>query len=654
MQNQCNQATLLNTPDNLQESFEYPRGHYSLSGSVPPKAGPILIQQPHHQTIQAFWRVLQQGNAHWQSYWNDDTVPIGTNDKPCTTGCIDSKGKDRTYNAGAVWCWTKETVDKYKKSWGPWSIGPDQTRHWICMDLEPKLGTKKITSPTQTICIEEATYAITAYNSWLAQVEIIPEICCLALIETSIAHNHLWVLLDRRVSVNRHNEILSIFYSGFKKDMRYQCKDTSITVHQDSKGTHFRAPWCWKNGQEILAVEFWCRDENELILIGESLKPTSLKTKFTKTSKASDDPVAFYTAIAIRDYPWHPSTDLIGGNRHDQRSRLILSMLDRKVPVEILKQVGANWLKHYDDKDASTARMARITTDFDNCVVSTANTMVKNNHRNYTTKSSEEYLVLEKSLIVPFNLRELLNEIGNSNNLTEDKTRDNTLPLKSFLRGKVLSRVGVASTSVTTATIQASSENSECKKVSYNEKLLDSFIVLCAVEYAKSTYDGVLGFIYKQVVDVMEVRWGARGREDKFADYVKRFAVLSGNKPDYPILERTVKGVPGYDSKYKPKDVFEKVLIEVVKGNESLLSAFFSPHVAVSPVPALQPEYQREKPTRAKETTTVRKKQGPASSKQTARKLQNLVELLSLANVDDDTVDSMLADVEDHARSGEL
>jgi hypothetical protein len=41
-----------------------------------------------------------------------------------------------------------------------------------------------------------------------------------------------------------------------------------------------------------------------------------------------------------------------------------------------------------------------------------------------------------------------------------------------------------------------------------------------------------------------------------------------------------------------------------VKKNESLLSAFFSPHVAVSPVPALQPEYQREKPTRAKETTT--------------------------------------------------
>ena len=47
------------------------------------------------------------------------------------------------------------------------------------------------------------------------------------------------------------------------------------------------------------------------------------------------------------------------------------------------------------------------------------------------------------------------------------------------------------------------------------------------------------------------------------------------------------------------------------------------------------------KPTRAKETTTVRKKQGPASSKQTARKLQNLVELLSLANVDDDTMNSM-------------
>ena len=152
----------------------------------------------------------------------------------------------------------------------------------------------------------------------------------------------------------------------------------------------------------------------------------------------------------------------------------------------------------------------------------------------------------------------------------------------------------------------------------------------------------------------MEVRWGARGREDKFADYVKRFAVLSGNKPNYPILERTQKGVPGYDSKYKPKDVFEKVLIEVVKQNETILSAFFSPHVTVSPAFALQPEYQRVKPTRAKETPTVRKKQGPALSKQTARKLQNLVELLSLANVDDDTMDSMLADVEDLARSGEL
>ena len=187
MQNQCHQATLLNTPDYLLESFEYPRGHYSGTGLVPPKAEPKLVQQPRPLVIQAFWRVLQQGNAHWQSYWNEDTVPIGTNDKPCTTGCIDSKGKDRTYNAGAVWCWTKETVDKYKKSWGPWSTGPDQTRHWICMDLEPKLGTKKITSPPQSICIEEAAYAIAAYNCWLALVEIIPEICSLALIETSIA-----------------------------------------------------------------------------------------------------------------------------------------------------------------------------------------------------------------------------------------------------------------------------------------------------------------------------------------------------------------------------------------------------------------------------------------------------------------------------------
>ena len=208
------------------------------------------------------------------------------------------------------------------------------------------------------------------------------------------------------------------------------------------------------------------------------MKPTSLKTKFTKTNKTPDDPVAFYTEISIRDYPWHPKTDFISGNRHDQRSRLILSMLDRKVSVETLKKVGANWLKHYDDKDASTVRMDRILTDFDNCIVSTAHIMVENNNGNYTTKSSEEYLELEKSLIIPFNLRELLNEIGNSNNLTEDKPRDNTLPLKSLLKGKVLSRVGVASTSVTTATIQASSENSEnleCKKVSYNEKLLDSY-----------------------------------------------------------------------------------------------------------------------------------------------------------------------------------
>ena len=657
------QAAILNTPEAPSESFEYPRDN--------------KVQQPRPEVIQAFWRILQQGNAHWQSYWNDDTVPIGTNDKPCTTGCIDSKGKDRTYNAGAVWCWTKETVDKYKKSWGPWSTGPDQTRHWICMDLEPKLGTKKITSPPQSICMEEAAYASTAYNSWLAQVEIIPEICCLALIETSIAHYHMWVLFDRRVSVNRHNEILNIFYSGFKKDMRYQCKDTSITVHQDSKGTHFRAPWCWKNGREILAVKFWCRDENELALIGASLKPLSLKTKFTKTSKTPDDPVAFYTEIAIRDYPWHPSTDLISGNRHDQRSRLILSMLDRKVPVEILKQVGANWLKHYDDKDASTERIAHIITDFNNSVVSTANTIMQNTDGDYTTKSSEEYVELEKSLIVPFNLRELLNNLGNRGNIRElldnlansdnieDTGRDNTLPLKSPLRGKVLSRPGVTSTSVT-ITNQENSETSRNSRnreisetlrssnVSYNEKLLDTFIVLCAVEYAKPTYSGVLGFIYKQVLDAMEVRWGARGREDKFADYVKRFAVLSGNKPVYPILERVVKGVPGYDSKYKPTPEFETVLVEVVKLNESLLSEFFSPHVAVSPVPALQPEYQREKPTRAKETTTVRKKQGPASSKQTARKLQNLVELLSLANVDDDTMNSMLADVEDLARSGEL
>ena len=87
-----------------------------------------------------------------------------------------------------------------------------------------------------------------------------------------------------------------------------------------------------------------------------------------------------------------------------------------------------------------------------------------------------------------------------------------------------------------------------------------------------------------------KLRWGARGREDKFADYVKRFAVLSGNKPVYPILERVVKGVPGYDSKYKPTPEFETVLVEVVKLNESLLSEFFSPHLPrVSRLPPSSP-----------------------------------------------------------------
>ena len=89
-------------------------------------------------------------------------------------------------------------------------------------------------------------------------------------------------------------------------------------------------------------------------------------------------------------------------------------MLDHKVPPDIIKQVGINWLKHFEP-DASPARYKAIVSDFNYCVDHTVKELAENKNDKYTSRSPEEYLELESSLIIPFNLHELLNCLQSSN-----------------------------------------------------------------------------------------------------------------------------------------------------------------------------------------------------------------------------------------------
>ena len=298
MQNPINQATNLNTPEAPQESFEYPKDR----GAVPNR-----VQSPRPEVIQAFWRVLQQGNAYWQKYWSQD-APLGTNNQPTTTGEVDSKGIDRCKDAGKVWCWTKVVVDEKKKLWGPWSISATGTRHWICLDLEPKATSSKsnesLKSLSPAIIEAETTYALGSYARWHCIRLEAPEIICLALVQTSTAHYHMWVLLDRPVDQARHSEILDLYYSGYPKDDRYQCKDTDRA--KNGHGDHFRAPWCWRNGHEILAIEYCGTDQ------GFSSSNEHLESNTTR--------VFFIVSFPRIDSKPSPSLSRCSRTRYDSRS----------------------------------------------------------------------------------------------------------------------------------------------------------------------------------------------------------------------------------------------------------------------------------------------------------------------------------------------
>lgn len=145
----------------------------------------------------------------------------------------------------------------------------------------------------------------------------------------------------------------------------------------------------------------------------------------------------------------------------------------------------------------------------------------------------------------------------------------------------------------------------------------------------------------------MNIRWGVNPNEKKCGrEDGTRCAIFDDNKPVYPIMERIRKGVTGYDSIYKLTPACTVVIRETAKANEQILAPFLSHYTASSTGPAALAAPPRDRPTGAKPI--------PANQPRTCKALKIIKTMLSLVDTDLETVDSLIHDVEDLARSGGL
>ena len=317
--------------------------------------------------IQAVWRCMLGGNDHWVTYrCKDRTNPhSGVNDQKWSTGHIDKRGVDRRRHAGVPYNFTAEAVDRKRLCFAFWGL--NGVRHkqmctYACSDFEPlkparktkkpqpvqltEVGSRIHPKPTLKHRIRVYRQALNCYNDTVGLFFNDDRILAAYLVESSPDHYHAGIIFSRPLPRREHDEILAQIN---RPDMYLPDLDKDSRRAKEGFGDAFRAPLTWKHGYQARIIQWYCKDTEALVRIGESLKPPGLgqkphrKSTYDRTIKDPSNP-AVVLAWAIAHYPITPTT------RDATQASLILALLHRKIDVDIIRQIGPLWLQHSNNQ----------------------------------------------------------------------------------------------------------------------------------------------------------------------------------------------------------------------------------------------------------------------------------------------------------------
>jgi hypothetical protein len=486
----------------------------------------------------ALWRLALNGNPHWVRYYSGKDKPPGTNDGQCSEGHVDSSGKDRTQSAGKPYWYTPRQVDRDRRGFGFWSRSEAGAYRFACHDIEvrapgPDGKYRKVERPARWqrwLCLQ---HALRVYYAWRAMARRNSRIVAVLLIETSGPGNyHVWALFAEPLTRAEHDKLLARhrrLASTGKATRRggwlpeFQDKDTGRA--KQGKGDQFRAPWSWKKGGRSEALRVFIPDRERLIRLGEEAKPSALQSTARQPTPATSfrpGDVQYLTEWAVNRYP------IRRGGRNDIQARLILSLLNRGVQLEVIKLVGAEWLARFkpspDSKDFYDLDLGPAITRFDRCVDRTVGRQADGSLGEGEC-DPDEYLRRARSVrLSPLQKRFLRNPHACPGVLSspENWGKDKTPRKMRFTRVERL--------------------------------VLESLLVMCRVELDKGDRQAVK-FTLEQLIEVLRVR---RKKptftiQDLSSDYLPRFVTRrDAKKPAASVLELLVRIEKGQAATARP------------------------------------------------------------------------------------------------------
>jgi hypothetical protein len=319
---------------------------------------------------QALWRLALNGNPHWVRYFTTKGKPQGTNDGTCSTGYVDSHGKDRTKFAGKPYFYTAEQVDRDQRGFGFWSRSEAGTLRFLAHDIEVTETTahgqrgKVVPGDKSRFTL---THAITVYETWVRLAKAGNKIAAVGLFQSSKPGNyHVWVWLAEGLTQAQHDELLARHtrYAQASKRAKQglwlpQYEDKNTSKAKKGLGTMFRAPWSWKRGIRSEALRLFVPDRELLIRLGEETKPAIAdrpRTQATTPTPFQKDDVQYLTDWSIHRWPI-PARGGKGARNRIQAS-LILALMQRGVEPDTLERAGIAWLDHFQTNFEMPLRQA--------------------------------------------------------------------------------------------------------------------------------------------------------------------------------------------------------------------------------------------------------------------------------------------------------
>ena len=364
------------------------------------------------------------------------------------------------------------------------------------------------------------------------------------LVESSPDHYHVGIIFSRHLSRQEHDEIVATIRAS-NRPFKNLDKDSSRA--RKGIGTQFRAPFTWKHGVKAQCLKWFCKDEQQLIDRGVTLRPPGLrnhrrKSAFDSTIKDPTDR-GVLLAWAIRRYPIEPHS------RHVQQRALILSLLNRKIDIDIIRHIGPLWLLHFNNQattpDTEQQNFRTEQSDAEVLFNDRLNRTLKDPDLQLGSKPAYDYLdTIDNYRITPA-------QLATMKRILQDSRKRRT-ELSSPLRN--------------------GDDNSQWASevpLSQDAYFIEAIFVQLEINRLKDGLENRLRCTHQQLIEIIRRRHDTEICPRQFQRVKMRFCSLAREDRSYhqatkvELLVETQKGTPGLPSEYELADIVLARLVPV-------------------------------------------------------------------------------------------